>query len=572
MTVGLPLTADVFTEWTWVEIAPFYENLQSHLITTTNVDAWLSAWTHLDNLIDETYTRRRLAINADTADEEAKQRFYNFLDQIIQPSQSAEQKLKEKLLASGLVPTGFKIPLRKMQATADLFHEENVQLLNDETKLANEYNNIVGAQSVIWDGEETTISQLQVVYQSPDRNRRRKAWELAAERQLQDRDSLNELWANLMNMRGQIAVNAGKETYRDYIWQSLARFDYTPDDCRSFHDAIESVVVPAATRIYERVRKARSFRSLRPWDLGRDTLYPVTQPPLTPFESVDELEARGATIFRKVDAQFGAYFDMMRKERLLDLENRKNKAPGARCASLPVRKRPYIFMNAIGVHDDVQTLLHETGHAFHVFESRHLPFSGQHHVDMEFNEVASMAMELLASPYLAESQGGFYDEEDASRALVEHLEHLILFWPYMATVDAFQHWVYENHEAATDPANCDAVWTELWQRFIPGVDWSGYGDAVATGWQRKQHIFRLPFYYIEYGLAQLGAVQVWKNALTDQAGAVAKYRKALSAGGTLTLPQLYTTAGAKFAFDEDTLCRAVELIETQIDFHRAKFA
>ena len=243
----------------------------------------------------------------------------------------------------------------------------------------------------------------------------------------------------------------------------------------------------------------------------------------------------------------------MRREKLLDLVNRKRKAPGGYCTDFSAVKRPFICMNAVGVHDDVQTLLHEGGHSFHVFETASLPYHQQTQVPMEFAEVASMGMELLAAPYLAADQGGFYSPADAARARIEHLEGTLLFWPYMAVVDAFQHWVYENPDAATDPVNCDRTWGEQWDRFMRGVDWGGLEEEKVTGWHRKLHIFQVPFYYVEYGLAQLGAMQVWRNALRDQAKAVANYRQALALGGTVTLPELFATAGAKFAFDAQTL-------------------
>jgi len=254
----------------------------------------------------------------------------------------------------------------------------------------------------------------------------------------------------------------------------------------------------------------------------------------------------------------------MRQEGLLDLENRKNKAPGGYCTDYMAVRRPFIFMNAVKLHEDVQTLLHEGGHAFHCFEIARLPYIQQMSVGLEFAEVASMSMELLASPYLTADRGGFYTANDAARAIVEHLEFNITFWPYMAVVDGFQHWVYENPQAALDPARCDAQWAVLWKRFVPGVDYSGLEQEELTGWQRKLHIHQIPFYYVEYGLAQLGATQVWANALKDQAQAVASYRRALALGGTVTLPALYATAGAHFAFDADTLRAAVQLTEEQI--------
>jgi oligoendopeptidase F len=321
-------------------------------------------------------------------------------------------------------------------------------------------------------------------------------------------------------------------------------------------------VVPAATRVYAKARQRLGVETLRPWDLDLD-LYPLSLPALHPFKDVEELMSKSAAIFRHVDPQLGEYYATLRREDLLDLDNRKGKAPGGYCTEFPITQRPFIFMNSVGVRDDVRTMLHESGHAFHVFETNHLPYLQQLAVTMEFAEVASMAMELLAAPYLSDKHGGFYTGDDYKRDRVEHLERIILFWPYMAIVDAFQHWVYTQPEGK-DPRACDAKWAELWRRFMPGVDWSGLDDAMMTGWHRKQHIHRSPFYYVEYGLAQLGAVQVWRNALIDQAHALGAYRKALSLGATKALPELYATAGAKFAFDAGTLREAVTLIENTV--------
>jgi oligoendopeptidase F len=258
----------------------------------------------------------------------------------------------------------------------------------------------------------------------------------------------------------------------------------------------------------------------------------------------------------------------MRSENLLDLENRVNKGPGAYCSSYLHSQRPFILMNGVGIHDDVQTLLHEGGHAFQVFEISQLPYFFQD-IPAEFAEVASMSMELLASPYLLKDRGGFYSHEEAARARIQYLESMLLFWPYMAVVDAFQQWVYENQQTASNPENCDACWARLWERFMPGVDWSGLEEELRTGWQRKPHIFDEPFYYIEYGLAQLGSVQIWRNSLTDQAGAVASYRQALALGTSVTIPELYQVAGAEFSFAANTLRQSVDLIlETVSDLEK----
>jgi oligoendopeptidase F len=254
----------------------------------------------------------------------------------------------------------------------------------------------------------------------------------------------------------------------------------------------------------------------------------------------------------------------MRQSDMLDSDNRKRKAPGAYCTYYPLRKLPFIFGNAVGLFADVRTMLHESGHAFHNFEIRALPYHQQRRPGLEFSEVASMSMELLASPYLARSAGGFYSEMDARRARTAHLERILVFWPYMAVVDAFQHWVYTRPEQAIDPSCCDAQWLELWQRYLPGVDWSGLEDSASTGWHRKQHIHRAPFYYVEYGVAQLGSVLVWKGALQNQPEAVRRYRQALAMGGTASLPELYAVAGARFAFDAATLGEAVSLLENEV--------
>jgi oligoendopeptidase F len=415
---------------------------------------------------------------------------------------------------------------------------------------------------VEWRGKEVTLTQLVPVYMETDRSTREQAWRLASQRWLADREVINAIWLKLLGVRRQLAENAGLPDYRAYRWCQLLRFDYTPDDCKRFHQAIEQVVVPAALRIYEKRRQQLGVETLRPWDLDVD---PLGRAPLKPFETVTELKEKTAAIFHRVDPQLGEYFDIMRRENLLDLDNRKNKAPGGYCTDFPIARRPFIFVNSVGRHDDVQTMLHEGGHAFHVFECHRLPYYQQIYAPIEFMEVASMGMELLASPYLNRQDDGFYSAGEAARARIEHLEGIIQFWPYMAVVDAFQHWVYENPVAAADPANCDACWGELWQRFMPGVDWSGLEQERMTGWHRKLHIHEVPLYYVEYGLAQLGAVQVWSKALNDQAGAVASYRRALALGNMVTLPELFAAAGARFAFDEGTLSEAVFLIERTID-------
>ncbi len=564
MLKTLPSTPQEIIAWTWPEIEPHYKNLQARLLDASSMDAWLADWSKLGELLEEMYSRLAVATSVNTADKEADERMNRFLDGIFPNALAADQKLKEMLLASKLEPKGFEIPLRNMRAEANLFRESNLPLLAEQQKLSIEYDKIYGAQTVQWEGEEITLTKLAMTFQDPDRNQREKAWHLKAERQLADVEAINDLWQKFMDVRAGIAQNAGKPSFREYAWQQKLRFDYTPEDCKSFADAIEKVVVPAATRVYEKRKQALGLNTLRPWDLvdgwySRPTPAPG-RPSLKPFSHIDELKSKVSSIFHKVDPALGKHFDTLLAEGLTDLDNRKNKAPGAYCTSYTSLRKPFIFVNAVGVHDDVMTTLHESGHAFHVFETAKLPYVHQLTVPMEFAEVASMGMELLASPYLTE----FYSEAEMARARIEHLERSLLFWPFMAVVDSFQHWVYENPASGADPQACDAKWGELWDRFLPAVDWSGLETVKNTGWHRKQHIHQVPFYYVEYGLAQLGAVQIFGNARKDQAGAVAAYRKALALGGTVTLPELFSTAGARFGFDSATVRQAVDLIEQVI--------
>jgi oligoendopeptidase F len=568
MLKNLPTTPESLIAWTWPEIEPYYKDLASRPITAANVDGWLADWSSVGERIEELYARLSVATSINTADKKADERMNQFLDGIFPNVMAAEQKLKEKLLASKLEPKGFDIPLRNMRAEADLFRASNLSLLAEQQKLCIEYDKIFGAQTAQWEGEEVTLTRLAMTFQQSDRAKRKKAWRLKADRQLADRKAINDLWQKFMGVRAEIAKNADKPSYREYAWQQKLRFDYTPDDCKSFTQAIQEVVVPAATRIYEKRKQALGLQALRPWDLV-DGWYTrpapsVNAPTLKPFVTIDELKSKVSTIFYKVDPVLGGYFGTLLAEGLTDLDNRKNKAPGAYCTSYTSIRKPFVFVNAVGTHDDVMTTLHESGHSFHVFETAKIPYFQQLAVPMEFAEVASMGMELLASPYLTKADGGFYSDSEAARARIEHIEGEILFWPFMAVVDSFQQWVYENPAAGADPAACDQKWGELWDRFIPGVDWTGLEEAKATGWHRKPHIHQVPFYYVEYGLAQLGAVQIFGNAIKDQKKAVADYRKALSLGGTVTLPELFAAANAKFAFDAAILKTAVDLMEKVI--------
>lgn len=556
-----PLEHKNLPKWSWNDFEPFYRELTK--APKYNAGEFLAQWTILSEAMDESFSRLHVATTVNTTDEQARARYHAFLEDVFPKAEEQEQALKKKLLEFGQIPTGFELPLERIKQEIALFRGENLPLFVQERKLESEYDEIIGSQSVVWEEKELTVPQLRPFFQDVRRETRESAWRTAINRQLEDREAINELWRKFLELRLTIARNAGFEDYRSFRWKQLMRFDYTPEDCKRFHDSIEKVVVPCAARLCQRRRESLGLRTLRPWDMDVD---PLGREPLKPFSDVAELTSRCAAIFSSIDRQLGAYFQAMLKQGLLDLDNRKNKAPGGYCTDFPASRTPFIFMNAVGLHDDVQTLFHESGHAFHSFERVGLPYYHQRHTPMEFAEVASMSMELIAGEFLKFDKGGFYTEEEAYRARDEHLEKGILFWPYMAVVDAFQHWVYEYPEEAINPTNCDRQWARLWDRFMNWMDWSGLEEELSTGWQRKLHIHTVPFYYVEYGLAQLGAVQVWQQWQMDSVKAMESYRRALSLGGTVSLPMLYKTAGASLTFEESALFASVAHMESKLEY------
>ena len=560
---ALPDSSDHMLDWDWEQYQPYYDALLATDLTQDNIADWLRAWDDFSRLVYEVMARVTVATTVDTADETAEARYLHVTQDIEPPFRTVSDRLQRMWVDSGVSVDGMTEPLRHIRTSIELFREENLPLIAELSQLDLEYDKISGAQTVMWNGEERTLQQVEPLLQDTDRDTRKAAFMAIGDRWLQDRAALNDLWQKLFRLRQQVARNAGFDNYLEYGWKERGRLDYSPEDARRFHQSILDTVVPAVKRLNETRRQRLGVDTLKPWDL---TVGIYGDEQLAPFEDVAELTARADSIFHQMDGQLGDYFTTMIEQQLLDLENRRNKAPGGYCITFSDRLVPFIFMNAVGTHDNVQTLLHEAGHAFHAFLSTDLPYPGlQGDAPMEFCEVASMSMELISMPYWTEKDGGYYNDADAARGQAEHFEHSIRFWAYMAVVDAFQHWAYTSGDDALDPASCDAKWSALWEQYMGSVDYSGLQDWVATGWHRKLHIFKYPLYYIEYGLAQMGAVQVWRNALQDsQQAALDRYREALSQGGTQSLPRLFEMAGARLAFDSETLGECVELLETQL--------
>ncbi len=360
-----------------------------------------------------------------------------------------------------------------------------------------------------------------------------------------------------MALRAEIAANAGFDNYRDYAFRRRERFDYTPEDCYQFHEAVERAVMPLARKIRQRRRQLLKVDPLRPWDLAVD---PLGRAPLAPFSSTDQFIRGTREIFSRVDPAFADQFQFMIDRHLLELENRKGKAPGGYQSSLQEHRFPFIFMNAVGRDLDLRTLVHEGGHAFHMLAARDEPLLEYRHAPIEFCEVASMGMELLALPHL----DAFYENtEEYQRACRTRLEDLVLLFPVIALGDAFQHWIYSHPRHTRQERS--KMWLELAQRFTAIVDWSGYEHQRASSWHGTLHFFALPFYYIEYGIAQIGALQVWMNSLRNYPAAVEQYWKALSLGGSRPLPELFAAAGATFRFDYATLQPLMDAIGEKLE-------
>jgi oligoendopeptidase F len=567
----LPQTIENINPHSWDSFHPYFAALQEYPLTQDNVQEWLTYWSDLSRLVWETAAWVYIEKSLDTADTEKEQTFLDLINNVMPPAEMADQSLKERLLAldtADLGIPGMELVLRNLRNEADLYREENIPLQTEVSTLDNEYDKITGGMQANWEGEEKNLSQLAVFLKDKNRETRQRAWELMCALWQAQREPLNQIYVKMLKLRQQMATNAGFSDYRAYAFRAKGRFDYTPEDCAVFHAAIEAVAVPATRRILAKRRQRLGYESIRPYDwipernLLVDTFDGTS---LHPYSKQDELIQGSLNMFNRLDAELGRYFATMAEEGLLDLDTRPGKALGGYCSTLAVRRRPFIFMNGTGMHDDVQTLLHEAGHAFHTFESAKLPLVWQLDAPMEFCEVASMSMELLAAPNLTWTNGGFYSETEAARARLEHLENIITFLPYMAVVDSFQHWVYTHPEEALNPANCDAAWDAQWQRFIPDMDWTGYEEMRMSGWQRKPHIFGSPFYYIEYGMASVGAMQVWRNGRQDHNGALAAYRQALSLGGTQALPALFVAAGAEFRFDTPMLTELIGLVEQEIE-------
>ncbi len=556
----LPESSAAFADAAWADLAPYYETLATCPLDRVNVEEWLQTWSELDALIYEAAARASVDYTVDTTDATKEARDLRFSSEIGPQQEEQRVRLAGRLLDLGYERPGLETTVQRFRNKRELFREANVALETEEQKLNSQYQKITGGMTAEWEGERKPLPQLAPFLQNPDRTIRERAFRAMLQPYIDAHDELAALFDQQFALRQQIAENAGFANYRDYAHQQKDRFDYTPADCEAFAAAVAEAVVPAVQRRLERRKAALGLTQLRPWDLGNDL---QGRPALRPFQEVSGLIDPAAQIFTQLDPTLGGYFRTMVDEQLLDLDSRLGKAPGGYCTAFPKIDRPFIFMNAAGTAGDVNTLLHEAGHAFHVFASQELPLIFQRDIGMEIAEVASMSMELLTAPYLGREQGGYYDDEDLRRTRIEHLEGILAILPHIASVDAFQQWVYTSGQGG-DAAARDAAWQRIRGQFEAGVDWTGLEDFLVARWYRQLHIFLVPFYYIEYGIAQLGALQVWRNSLRDPQQALSAYRRALALGGSVPLPDLFAAAGARLAFDTATIQELVGLVEEQL--------
>lgn len=560
----LPDTATGFADATWIDLAARYKELELAPLEAATLEPWLARWSRLDELVTEAASLAMIAYTCDTTDPAKEAAHLRFSTEILPQLEEAEVALAKRLVAVGTDRPDFVTTLRRFRTAIEIFREANVPLVAEAEGLAARYQQITGTMTAPWQGEEVPLPRLSPFLKSAERSVREAAWRAATAPYVAARGELATLFDRMVVLRNTMATNAGFADYRAYVFAAKCRFDYTPADCERLHDAIAETVGPALVRTMEARRQRLGLQAIRPWDMAVD---PWRDHPPVPYRDIAELQEGAARIFTAVDPVLGEEFRLMMTEGLLDLESRNGKAPGGYCDTLHARGRPFVFMNAAGVPEDVTTLLHEAGHCFHAFASHRLPFIWQRHPGAESAELASMSMELLAAPHLGQPTG-YYDSADAISTQLEHLEDILLSLAHIASVDAFQGWIYTSRDGG-DAVARDQAWLGLRERFEPGVDWGGLTDERVARWYRQLHIFLYPFYYIEYGLAQIGALQVWRNARRDPVEAVAAYRRFLALGATRPLPELYRAAGVELSFDKRVLADLVAMIEEEMAVLRA---
>ncbi len=546
----------------WGRLEACFDELEARPVrSVAEIERWILDFNELSAAMSQEEARRYIAMTCHTDDATIEKRYLDFQKEIVPKAKPRWYALKKRYTAFAqrkkLPKSRYRVFDRLIENEVTLYRDQNVAYETRESELSQQYQKTMGAMTVQYDGKERTLQQMGRYLEVADAAVRKSAWETVAKRYLLDREPIDGIFDQLVTTRDCIAKNAGFANYRDYAFPMRNRFDYTPKDCETYHVAVDAVVVPALKKLHERRRKQLKQPTLRPWDMNVD---PVGGTPLRPFETAQQLFDGVHEIYRRISPDFAKLFQSIGDAKLLDLESRKGKAPGGYNYPLEIDRVPFIFMNAAGLHRDVHTLLHEGGHAFHTLLAREEPLSYYRGAPLEFAEVASQGMEMIGLDHMEV----FYpSRKDADRARRKHFEDIVALLAWVAQIDAFQHWVY------TDPGHSRQdrrrAWLELRTRFRGNVDWDGYDDAQASMWHRQPHLFASPFYYIEYAISLLGALQLWQNARKNRAKALKQYRAALALGGSRPLPELFEAAGLKFQFDEKIIGPLVRATLEELD-------
>jgi len=555
------LPAD-FTLTDWATLEPWFKNLEErNLDSREALEKWLMDMSELEAVVNEDACWRQIRMTCDTENKQLEDAFTFFCLEIQPKIQPYADRLNRILVANPftreLDHKQYFAYLRSVKKRIDLFREANIPLQAELSVLAQQYGVISGKMTIQMNGQEYTLQQASKFLENPDRAIREEAYRKIQDRRAQDKDALNDLYSQLIAKRHQVALNAGFANYRDYKFEELGRFDYTKEDCFRFHDAVKEHVLPLVNLINENKKKKLGLESLRPWDTEAE---PAGTEPLRPFSNGDDLIAKTIACFDKLNPFFGDCLRTMKTMGRFDLESRKGKAPGGYNCPLAETGAPFIFMNASGQMGDLTTMVHEGGHAIHSFLAHPLELSAFKDYPMEIAEVASMAMELFSMDHWEL----FYpDKNDLARARAHQLERVITIFPWIATIDKFQHWIYENPQHQSEERK--NKWMEILEEFSSGImDWTGLEEYRQFGWQRQLHLFEVPFYYIEYGIAQLGALGLWKQYKENKEKALSNYMTALSLGGTRTLPELYGAAQLKFNFSKDHIKALMDFVNGEM--------
>lgn len=546
----------------WNSIASYFEDLEERpLYSTSDLEKWLKDMSELEAVISEDVSWRHIRMTCNTEDKKLQDNFTYFMMEIqpkIQPyADRLNRKLVDSPLTASLDKQKYFTYLRSVKKNIDLFREENISIQSELSVLGQQYGTISGKMTVTVKDQEYTLQQAMKFLENPDRVLREEVYRKVQERRLQDKEPLNNLFTELVKRRDQIARNAGFMNFRDYKFVEMGRFDYTKEDCFRFHDSVKQYVLPLVEIINIYKQNKLGLDILRPWDLDAE---PANQQPLNPFKTGEELLEKTVKCFRELKPFFADCLLTMKKMNRFDLESRIGKAPGGYNCPLAETGAPFIFMNAAGQMHDVSTMVHEGGHAVHSFLSHHLELSAFKEYPMEIAEVASMAMELFS---MENWEIYFQNPEDLRRAKIQQLERVITIFPWIATIDKFQHWIYENpdHTLEERTENWHSIFNEFNSRT---VNWSGLETYQQNIWQKQLHLFEVPFYYIEYGIAQLGAIGLWMQFKKSKESALDHYIQSLSLGGTKTLPELYEAAGLKFDFSGAYIKELMDFVEKEM--------